>query len=264
MANTRRRRETTPAVAGAPAGTGSWVDTPATSVGSPAAPRIDSNGGGEEWNIGSPYSPSNNSGVNGGNTTTPAYSNPGWNIAPPSQNVGPWMGGIGPQPGNVTIPGQTSGTGATGSAGSAFSGIAGDWRNPSLDMIKAYGRSRGVELTDQQAGYWTTQWANLMRETPNDPSYAQMRLSLANEWTPANERYMAGSEFTDPWGGTLEQLVQSFLGNSRERATNLANTYRSRAKELRDTPAYSAQDEAAIQARAYDQLERRRQETLKT
>lgn len=180
-----------------------------------------------------------------------------------STNIGPWAGGYGAQPESVNVPAVTP---APSGGGAGFGGIAGDWTRPTRDMIRAYGRTRGFEMNDQQADYWVNQWANLMRETPNDPSYATMRLSLADEWTPANQRYMAGqgsNEFNDRWGGSLENLVQQFLGNSRERGAALANTYRTRAKELRENPAYTSQDEAAIRARAFDQLERRRQETLR-
>lgn len=259
-----RRDENDPySSAGTPS---NWMNQP--TVGSSTQPRIDDNGGGyvpptngSEW--------MGNGGV-AGTTNTPRITPSPYTPAAPSQNIGPWASGIGPQPPNVTVPGQNAAAGQGSGGAGGFGGITGDWTRPTLDMIKAYGRSRGVELNDQQAGYWVSQWSNLMRETPNDPSYATMRLSLADEWTPANQRYMAGSgagsggnEFNDRWGSNLENLVASFLNSSRERAASLAGTYRTRAKELRDTPAYSAQDEAAIQARAYDQLERRRQETLK-
>lgn len=255
---TRRRASTNPySAAGTPNPT-NWVDDPSVRE-NPAGPRIEDG----RYNIDQPYDPGANSGFNGGNSGTVDAN---WNIAPPSRNIGPWIGGIGPQPGNVRIPGQTRDDGSvTPSANSGANGIAGNWLAPNRDMIKAYGQTRGVQLTDQQADYWVNQWSNLMRETPTDPTYALMRLGLADEWTAPDQRYMAGSggEFSDRWGSNLEQLVSQFLGNSRQRAQGLADTYRNRAKELRDTPAYSAQDEAALQAKAYDQLERRRQETLK-
>jgi hypothetical protein len=71
-----------------------------------------------------------------------------------------------------------------------------------------------------------------------------------------------GREFDDPWGGALEDLVREYLGDTRQRAEQLAGQYRTRAEELRQ-PAYTSAEEQAIRARSFDQLERRRQETLK-
>lgn len=267
MANTRRRTDPAPSVAGAPSGTSNWVDTPSTEVSGPASPRI---GSGEEWNIGNPYNSNNNSGFAGGssassNITTNPNGNP--YIAPPNQNIGPWASGYGTQPVNVNIPnqplnGQPAYTGS--GASSNTSGMPSQWTEQTLID---YARSRGVNWTAQNAAYWLSKKAELDARGAQigNPNYANERLFLADDWTPNNQRYMAGqggNEFTDPWGSTLEGLISRFLGNSPERASHLAETYRARAKELMQ-PAYTSQDEAAIQARAYDQLERRRQETLK-
>lgn len=267
MANTRRRTETVPSVAGAPTGTNNWVDTPSTSVGGPASPRI---GDGEEWDIGNPYNPANNSGFAGGGTGSSNISNnPNGTpyIAPPNQNIGPWASGYGTQPVGVNIPnqplnGQPAYTGGASSSGAY--GASTNWGDPS--NIDGFFRSRGI--TDQtQLDRLRNTWTGYYNQFGSrDPGYFWQRIQQENDLIggPQNSTFAgSGGEFNDYWGSTLEGLIQQYLGNSTGRATELANTYRARAKELRDQPAYTSQDEAAIQAKAYDQLERRRQETLK-
>lgn len=97
--------------------------------------------------------------------------------------------------------------------------------------------------------------------------------------------YGAGQEFNDPWAQTLEKLVNDYIAmltgdpnrgsldayvkslteqgaKTKQRAEGFAGTLRNRATEL-NAPVYSGQEEAALRAKAFDQLERRRAETLK-
>lgn len=255
------RRKTGYEVAGAP-DTGEWVENNNSTVENPSMPSTGGNG----YNIGNPYTGANNTGFAGGsNASSNVSTNPNGNtyIAPPNQNIGPWAGGYGAQPGNVTIPNQPqNGQPAyTGGAGSGF-GQNSAWGTGSTitDFFRSRGLTDPAQLERLQRDWmgWWNQWGS------RDPEYFWRRIQQEDDLIggPQNSQFR-GNEFIDPWGSTLEQLVSGFLGNSRKRAEELANTYRSRAKELRDTPAYSAQDEAALQAKAYDQLERRRQETLK-
>lgn len=123
--------------------------------------------------------------------------------------IGQQYGEGGPQaPGAQPAAG---GAPAAAGGGAGFGGIAGDWNNPTLDMIKAYGRTRGVEMTDQQAGYWIQQWPNLMRETPNDPSYALMRLEKADEWTAPQNRYGGpGGSGAPGMGDLIKPFTEQF------------------------------------------------------
>lgn len=239
-------------VAGSPEETesgGSWMPTPNR----PDVP-VDSG----NFNIGTPYNPGNNSGVNGGNN--PSTVN--WNLAPTNNGIGTWPF---PSAGLGGVSGIGGPTSSTPSNSSAF-GATSQWGNG--DTITQFFRSRGLtddaqlqRLQRDWTGWWNA-WGS------RDPEYFWRRIQQENDLIggPQNSEFGGsggGREFTDPWGSTLESLVSQFLQGSTGRATHLAETYRSRAKELRDTPAYTAQDEAAIQARAYDQLERRRAETLK-
>lgn len=104
--------------------------------------------------------------------------------------------------------GQQPAGGSSGGGAAGFGGIEGDWTDPSLDMIKAYGRSRGYEMNDDEAGWWKQQWPNLMRESPGDPSYATMRLSLADQWTSPDKRYGGGGGI-----GTGTDLLKPFGKN---------------------------------------------------
>lgn len=97
--------------------------------------------------------------------------------------------------------------------------------------------------------------------------------------------YGADQEFNDPWAKTLEKLVNDYIAKltgqpnrgsldeyvrqlteqgakTKQRAEGFAGTLRNRATEL-NAPVYSGQEEAALRAKAFDQLERRRSETLK-
>jgi hypothetical protein len=95
----------------------------------------------------------------------------------------------------------------------------------------------------------------------------------------------AGAEFDDPWGANLEGMVgsrlnalgqnpaspqldaylQMLMGKEKAgqaRAGEFANTLRTRAGELNQAP-YTTQQEDVMRTRSVDQLERRRQQTLK-
>lgn len=135
-------------------------------------------------------------------------------------------------------------------------------------------------LDDNVINSYIAQWANLPGADPSlksDPAYWAARIKEKGGLGADNESYWqwmalnnykqtphsgGGGEFNDQWGGQLETLVQQYLGNTKERAAALAAQYRARAKEL-NQPAYTSADEAAIRARAFDQLERRRTETAK-
>ncbi|MCR4342136.1 MAG: hypothetical protein NUW01_19845, partial [Gemmatimonadaceae bacterium] len=92
-------------------------------------------------------------------------------------------------------------------------------------------------------------------------------------------------EFSDPWGQQNEQLTSDYIasllapantgplqeymdmlkeqqGQARARAQTYADTLNTRIDELNQTP-YTAGDEAVMRAKAFDSLERRRQQTLR-
>lgn len=95
----------------------------------------------------------------------------------------------------------------------------------------------------------------------------------------------SGTEFDDPWASRLEQFIQERMGglqqdparpdlqklidgllqantDKQRNAQAFADAMRGRVEELAK-PAYSEGDDAVIRAKAFDQLERRRQETMK-
>lgn len=154
-----------------------------------------------------------------------------------------------------------------------------DWSQQNFagnpDLVRQYYQSRGVTPNATTPDYWSGKWNELVQrgQQLGQSDYAYRRLQAADEFLPNQDPRQSpfyyggaqpggGSEFNDPWGAKLEQLVGQFLGNSQQRGQELANTYRTRAGELRQ-PAFSDQEDAALQAKAFDQLERRRQETLK-
>lgn len=152
-----------------------------------------------------------------------------------------------------------------------------DWSTQNFagnpDLVRQYYQSRGVTPAGTSPDYWAGKWNELVQrgQQLGQSDYAYQRLQAADEFLPNQDPRNSpfyyggaqpGGEFNDRWGSTLENLVNGYVNNSKQRAEQLAGTYRTRANELR-APAYSNQEDAALQAKAFDQLERRRQETLK-
>jgi hypothetical protein len=106
-------------------------------------------------------------------------------------------------------------------------------------------------------------------------------------WDPSQGEGSGGgaSEFTDPWGSSLEKLTNAYIGNlqndpmraaltkyiegltagqgqAKDRAAALAGDLQGRAQDLRNKPVYSDQQTEAMRVRATEQLQRRRQATL--
>ncbi len=68
-----------------------------------------------------------------------------------------------------------------------------DWQNRknwTQQDIQNYGASRGIQNFDP-GGYWMSKWNEWGQK---DPNYFNMRLGLADEFTPPGQRYMAGQE----------------------------------------------------------------------
>ena len=168
--------------------------------------------------------------------------------------------------------------GSTGGPTQATFGPQTDWSNPAT--VTAYFQSRGVTPSGTSPSYWAQKW-NEWGKT--DPAYFFQRLQNAEEFGGAPGG--GPSEFSDPWGSTLESAVSSLLGKlnaapqsqyldqllaglqtdqatAKANAKALAGQLTARATELK-APPYTAGNEANIRAQAFDALEKRRQETLK-
>ena len=164
--------------------------------------------------------------------------------------------------------GGTSGAGA-GTGGSGTGGE--DWKTGAwdADRVRRYFQSRGVTPNASSPDYWAQKWKEFGER---DPEYFLRYLSNAEEFSGGSQQTAqsmwgsgaggGGREFNDPWGSQLESLVSQYLGNTRQRATDIAKQYRTRAEELRQ-PAYTTAEDQAIRTKAFDQLERRRAETKK-
>ena len=114
-------------------------------------------------------------------------------------------------------------------------------------------------------------------------------IDSSNRWTlgegPGAWGGGGGDEFTDPWGRSMEQFTRAYQealgrrpdsqfldqyikglveqqGASKARAQTLAGQLNERISSLKG-PVYSDPEEAAMRAKAFDQLERRRAQTLK-
>lgn len=113
------------------------------------------------------------------------------------------------QSGGTTAAGSGSAGATTPAPSAGGTGLPSEW---TLESLKAYARSRGVEWTDAQAQYWLSKKAELDargREI-GDPNYANMRLSLADEWTPADQRYSAGAAGGLNTGDLLAPFTEQF------------------------------------------------------
>lgn len=102
--------------------------------------------------------------------------------------------------------GSTPSTPAATPAAASAGGPPSEW---TLESLKAYARSKGVEWTDAQAQYWLGKKAELdaRGQQIGDPNYANMRLSLADDWTAADQRYMGGA---DSNGFNFGDLIKPF------------------------------------------------------
>lgn len=143
--------------------------------------------------------------------------------------------------------------GTTG-AGGDTNWLMTDFSNP--DNVRRYFQSRGVTPSNESIDYWARKYNS--PEFAGDRQYFLKRLAGAEEFGGG----VAGGEFNDPWGSALEGQTGAYSAAARERAAALAKILRDRAAQL-NQPAYTSGDEAVIRAKAFDQLERRRQETLK-
>ncbi len=134
-----------------------------------------------------------------------------------------------------------------------------DYRD--TNNIRSYFQSRGLsgDVLERVVGTWaqyrSQPWAN-------DTDYFFRRMAAEEELGGGGTGPGGGSEFVDHWGSMLESQVGSYSAAAKERAAALAKLYRERAASL-NGPAYNSGDEANMRAQAFDQLERRRQETLK-
>lgn len=104
------------------------------------------------------------------------------------------------------------------------------------------------------------------------------------QWLEGGGNVPGGGEFTDPWGSAFEQAISERLArllgapnrenleaymarlleadkNKQKNVERFVGQTRDRIEELQQ-PAYTAGDEAVIRAKAFDALERRRQQTL--
>lgn len=90
-------------------------------------------------------------------------------------------------------------------------GLGGPPSQWTLESLKAYARSKGVEWSDAQAQYWLDKKAELdaRGQQIGDPNYANMRLGLADDWTPNNQRYMGGSGGLD-FGSLIQPFTEQF------------------------------------------------------
>ena len=109
----------------------------------------------------------------------------------------------------VPIPGQQAGNWwAQNSPGGSQQGgqaVPGGLSGPSVtpDAIIAYGQSRGVNLSPQEAQYWVDKWPELYArgQEIGQPDYAMSRLTLADQWTPPSQRAAAPAGYGGTVGG---------------------------------------------------------------
>ena len=117
----------------------------------------------------------------------------------------------GGSPANSAPSGISNGT-ALGQIGNGtFSGQQ-DWQNKrdwNQQSIQDYGASRGIQNFDPN-GYWMGKWNEWGR---NDPGYFNMRLGLADEFTPPGQRYMAGQGGQQ---GPMPQTAQMMQGQGAQ------------------------------------------------
>ena len=152
--------------------------------------------------------------------------------------------------------------GAGGGTGITTFGAGSSWGDPGT--LAAFFQSKGVTPFPTSIESWSRYWNEWGK---NDPEYFWRRLQGAEEFGGGGGG--GNGEFTDRWGGDLERLTQQLIealglggAAAQERGKTLAGIFNTRAGEL-EGPAYSTGEEAILRAKAFDSLERRRQETLK-
>lgn len=152
-----------------------------------------------------------------------------------------------------------------------------------LDGLIAELRRNGIDASPYM--YGSTPSGNEI--TLNGQKYKVKTGNNAAWWDPSMGEPGGGGgrEFTDPWGGQMEQLTQAYIqslqndparnalakyiegltkgqAQAQQRAQALATDLQGRAKDLRSNPVYSDQQTEAMRVRATEQLQRRRQATL--
>ena len=133
------------------------------------------------------WSPENWQTANGGmSQTMPVPMQPGG--MPADAPGGGWW--------QANLPGGMQ-QGAQGAPG----GLSGPTVTP--EAIMAYGQSRGVNLSPQEAQYWVDKWPELYArgQEIGQPDYAMGRLQLADQWTPPSQRAAAPAGYGGTVGG---------------------------------------------------------------
>lgn len=156
------------------------------------------------------------------------------------------------------------------------------WANPTLNRIADAFRARGITPTQELVSQWGNN-IDANYEAKIMASIAQLAPPAA-EPPPANAGTDSGGEFTDPWGSAFERAINERLAqlenspdrtqldafmarlleadqNKQQNTDAFVRQIQGRIGELQQ-PVYSAGDEATIRAKAFDALERRRQQTL--
>lgn len=128
----------------------------------------------------------------------------------PMQGGQPIYGSVGGNPINVpgnqpTAPQNWWSQNSPGGAQQGAQGAPGGLNGPTVtpEAIMAYGQSRGVNLSPQEAQYWVDKWPELYArgQEIGQPDYAMGRLQLADQWTPPSQRAAAPAGYGGTVGG---------------------------------------------------------------
>jgi hypothetical protein len=230
--------------------------------------------GGLQWLVNANYSPTASSQPVTAPATVGGHTNP--SKPEPSGQAVPVGGAPGGTPGGTAQPRTAVPNGPS-------------FGNPVLDTIAGVFRTYGHEPTAQEVSQWGTNIdAQFMRQISQAirQRYAPAAPTAAPPAAPSTPPQAGGTpEFKDPWGAQLEQAVQERLKSlgtdplrtsldayvqqllqaeesKKANVGQFVDAMRGRITELQK-PAYSEGDEAVLRAKAFDQFERRRQQTLK-
>lgn len=103
-------------------------------------------------------------------------------------------------------------------------------------QVTAYGQTRGYNMTPEEANAWVGYAPDLYNrgQQLGDPNYGNMRLSLADQWTPQGQRYGGGGGGSAGpgayvWGQGVPGMGSALGGQWGDRANSLYDLLMQRA-----------------------------------